>query len=93
MSRADADSEQSAVLWQFGPLVCSSLTRSDDPLIEVRLTSGDVIISAEFFTESDAALKYAIEKLRSYNNDRSLIEAPLPPDEMWSPRKTRSDPF
>ncbi|MGH9141395.1 MAG: hypothetical protein ACRD2I_09665 [Vicinamibacterales bacterium] len=60
--------ERREVLWKFGPIVCTSLTREADPIIEVRLYSGDVLISAEFFTESQTASQYAIDKLRSYND-------------------------
>jgi hypothetical protein len=98
VSEADADAarEQTAILWQFGPVVCTSLTRATDAIIEVRLTSRDVIISAELFTDSDAALTYALEKLRSYNNDRSLIASPLsldPPGGNLSQQKPEADPF
>jgi hypothetical protein len=55
------------VLWEHSPMVCTLVTYPRaDRRFEIRLFMEGVMISSEFFNDSDGASRCAIEKMRAY---------------------------
>jgi hypothetical protein len=59
--------ERGVVLWERSPMVCTLVTHHRMARrFEIRLFMERVLMSAEFFTDSDGASRCAINKMRAY---------------------------
>ena len=53
------------VLWKKDAMSCTCVTRAPDN-IEVRLVVAGVVVHHEFFSDADAASRFAIDKMHAY---------------------------
>jgi hypothetical protein len=59
--------ERGVVLWERSPMVCRLVTHHRVARrFEIRLFMERVLMSAEFFNDSDGASRCAIDKMRAY---------------------------
>lgn len=54
------------VLWKTGTVSCTCLTHSRER-VEVQLRVMDVIVEREFFSDSEGASRFALDKMHAYN--------------------------
>jgi len=57
---------EAVVLWRRGSMTCTCRTHSPDR-IEIRLQVVGVVVHCQFFSDTDAASQFAIEKMRAYD--------------------------
>jgi hypothetical protein len=60
------DINKPTLVWEQGPMVCTSRMLAPDH-IEIVLTSKGVPIERTRFSDSDAAVAFALDKMRAYN--------------------------
>ena len=65
---------EAVVLWRRGGMTCTCRTHSPDH-IEIRLLVVGVVVHRQFFSDSDAASQFAIEKMRAYDGAPVSIRA------------------
>jgi hypothetical protein len=66
---------EAVVLWRSGGMTCTCRTHSPDR-VEIRLVVGGVVVHSQFFSDTDAASQFAIDKMRAYEGAPFGARAP-----------------